>query len=439
VQNWKENGRPAAMAAVASMVLMLFGAANLRAAGQGGIGTLSLSPAQLSFGNVLIVSATGGGPSAPQTVTLTNTGSAALSVTTIVSSSHLFTETDTCRTSASGTSPSIAPGGTCTISVIFEPLQCGVVTATLTVTSDTAGNSPQTVSLSGTGTGPCVTLSGTTLSFASQLVTTTSTPQTVTLTSTGNQPVDISSLTTQGVFGETNNCSTAPLAPGASCTISVSFTPTQGGVTPGFVQINDNAGPIAQVISLSGTGADFALSSSPTSNTVNAGGSATYTMTVTSSGGFSEAVSLACEGPPPGVSCTFSPASVTPTGSTPATSTVTVATTASGFASPTRFRFPAEPAGVRILWWSLLAALIVSAAGVRLAGIRQGRTPNGRRLWRGAVVLAAGMLIALATFGCGGSSIVSTPTGTYRIQVNGSASAGTTEVTNPTLLLLFVQ
>src|SRR5215472_8663994 len=186
VQNRKEATPIAAAVLIAPIILMLFGAANLRAEGQvGGVGILSLSPVQINFGNVLITSATGGGPSAPQTITVTNVGSAALSITTIASSSHLFSETDTCRTSSTGTSPSIAPGGSCTISVVFQPAVCGAATATLTVSSDTASNSPQAVSLSGTGTGPCATLSQTVLTFPSQLVTTSSAPQTVTLTSTG--------------------------------------------------------------------------------------------------------------------------------------------------------------------------------------------------------------------------------------------------------------
>lgn len=440
MQNGKEKTSLAMMAAITSMMLMLFGAVNTRAAGQGGVGTLSLSPAQLNFGGVLILGATGGGPSNPETVTLTNTGSAALTVTTIVSSSPLFTETDTCRTSATGTSPSIAPdGGTCTISVVFQPLICGTVTATLTITAGGASNSPQTVSLSGTGTGPCVTLSASALTFPSQLVTTTSAPQTLTLTSTGNQPVVILSITLQGVFSDTNNCTTAPIAPGGNCTVSVAFTPTQGGVTPGFVQFNDNAGPAGQVISLSGTGADFLLSSSPTSNTVSAGGSATYTVTVTPTGGFNQAVSLACSSPPPGVSCAFSPGSVTPSGSGAATSTVTVATTAAGFTLPKMWTplFPAGHPALRVPWWCFLAALIVLAACLRWAPSRRGLRPVLRCA---GAVLAVLLLVELAAPGCGGkSTTVSTPTGSYQVLVDGSTSAGSTSVTNPTVLILVVQ
>ncbi len=439
VQNRKEATPVASAVLMVPVILMLLGAVNLQAAGQGSVGILGLSPAQLNFGDVLIVSATGGGPSAPQTITVTNTGSAPLTITSIVSSSHLFSETDTCRTSATGTTPTIAPGGTCTISVVFEPLTCGDVTASLTVTSDTASNSPQTATLSGTGAGPCATLSTTVLTFASQLVTTTSAPQTVTLTSSGNQPVVIASLGLQGAFSETNDCTAAPLAPGASCTITVTFTPLQGGVTPGYIQVNDNTGPIGEVITLSGTGADFLLSSSPTSNTVSAGASATFTITATSIGGFNQAVTLACSAAPPGVSCSFSPASVTPGASGSATATVTVATTAAGFVpySWRRRVFPWGGPGQGILLGCLLAVLITLAIGARLARNEPGHEP--RPMWC-AIALIAALLAVLAVPACGGkSTATSTPAGTYQVLVDGSTSAGSTTVTHPAILILIVQ
>jgi hypothetical protein len=277
------------------------------------------------------------------------------------------------------------------------------------------------------------------LTFASQLVTTTSAPQTVTLTSSGNQPVVVSSLTLQGAFSETNNCTAAPLAPGASCTITVTFTPLQGGVTPGFVQVNDNTGPIGQVISLNGTGADFSLSPSPTSNTVSAGASATYTITATSIGGFNQIIALACTAPPPGVTCSFSPGSVTPGTAGTATATVTVATTAAGFAPRTQRRrvFPRDGPGPEILLGCLLAALVTLTIGRRLA---RSQPRRGLRPTWGEFALVAALLAGLAAAGCGGgkSTTVSTPPGTYQVLVNGSTSAGSTTVTRPAVLILVV-
>ena len=70
---------------------------------------------------------------------------------------------------------------------------------------------------------------------------------------------------------------------------------------------------------------DFALALSPASQTVNAGGSTTYTVTVTAKNGFLGTVSLSLIGLPSGATGNFSPSSISGNG----TSTLTVATTAS--------------------------------------------------------------------------------------------------------------
>ncbi|WP_237405089.1 choice-of-anchor D domain-containing protein [Actinacidiphila reveromycinica] len=101
--------------------------------------TLAASPVSLSFGSVAP-----GISSSPQTVTLTNGGSAAASVSSIAVSGD-FAQTNTCGSS-------IAAGANCTVSVTFKPTTTGARTGTLTVTGS-ASNSPTTVPLSGTGTG----------------------------------------------------------------------------------------------------------------------------------------------------------------------------------------------------------------------------------------------------------------------------------------------
>lgn len=106
--------------------------------GQGGEGSVSLSPSSLSFSSQQV-----GTTSAAQTVTLTNTGALALQVSHIQASTP-FDETNTCGTS-------LPAAGMCTISVSFSPTTAGAATGTLTLT-DSAANSPQTVALSGSTT-----------------------------------------------------------------------------------------------------------------------------------------------------------------------------------------------------------------------------------------------------------------------------------------------
>jgi len=99
--------------------------------------SVALSPASLTFGTQFVQTT-----SAPQTITLTNGGTAALAITNLTASGD-FAQTNTCGTS-------VAAGGNCSISVSFTPTSAGQRSGTVTI-ADNAANSPQTVSLTGTG------------------------------------------------------------------------------------------------------------------------------------------------------------------------------------------------------------------------------------------------------------------------------------------------
>jgi hypothetical protein len=98
---------------------------------------LTASPSSLSFGSTAV-----GGTSA-STVTVSNPGSAAVSMAS-VGVTGPFSETNNCGTS-------LAAGGSCTVSVTFAPTAAGSASGTLSVNSSAPG-SPLTVALSGTGT-----------------------------------------------------------------------------------------------------------------------------------------------------------------------------------------------------------------------------------------------------------------------------------------------
>ena len=206
---------------------------------------VGLSPA-INFGNQ-----NDGTTSAPQTITVTNTGNSSLLVSSVALSgtnASDFAQTNTCTTA------SVAPQATCTISVTFSPKISGTENATVTIT-DNAPNSPQTTTLTGVGvgSGPAVTLSPTSLTFPTQLVGTKSAAQTVTLTNTGNATLSITSIAHTGDFSDTTTCGTTVVA-GASCTITVTFTPTTVNARTGTLSVTDNAPASPQVVSLSGTG-----------------------------------------------------------------------------------------------------------------------------------------------------------------------------------------
>src|SRR5205823_1655344 len=125
-------------------------------------------------------------------------------------------------------------------------------------------NSPGFLDLSGTGLAAVAAVSPSSLTFAGQLVGTSSTSQAMALTNNGNISLSISSLTTSGDFSQTNNCGTS-LAAGASCTINVVFTPAAVGNRTGSLSLSSNSNPAPAAVNLSGLGSGAIASLSPAS------------------------------------------------------------------------------------------------------------------------------------------------------------------------------
>jgi len=209
---------------------------------------VSLSATSLSFGSEPV-----GTSSASQSVTLTNTGGATLTISSIAvtgTNASSFAFGNSCGAS-------VASGASCTIHGHFSPTVLGALTAAITITDNAAG-SPQSITLTGTGVNPAaVSLSATSLSFGSEPVGTSSSSQSVTLTNTGGVTLTITSIAVTGtnassfVFG--NSCGTS-VASGASCTIHGHFNPTATGALTAAITITDNAAGSPQSIALTGTG-----------------------------------------------------------------------------------------------------------------------------------------------------------------------------------------
>jgi hypothetical protein len=99
----------------------------------------------------------------------------------------------------------------------------------------------------------------TSLTFAAQLLATTSSAQIVQLTNYGTATLNISGIALSTNYSETNTCGST-LAAGASCFISVTFTPGALGTLTGTLTITDDAPGSPQTVSLSGLGTEVALS-----------------------------------------------------------------------------------------------------------------------------------------------------------------------------------
>ncbi len=207
--------------------------------------TASLSKTKLQFGGQVL-----GTSSVTQQVTLTSSGYLTLNIAGIsISGTNAtdFSQTNTCLSS-------LPVGAHCTISVTFKPTHVGPRTGSVTIT-DNAPGSPQFIALAGVGviSGPDATVTPTNLTFATQLVGTTSSAQSATLTNYGTTMLDITSIMASGDFSQSHTCGSS-LAPEASCTISTTFKPTRSGTRTGAVSITDNAPGSPQKVSLTGTG-----------------------------------------------------------------------------------------------------------------------------------------------------------------------------------------
>ena len=376
----------------------------------GGIGVVSaasLLPASLTFGVQYV-----GTASSPQPVTLTNPSTLPLTAGAVAISSG-WTQSNNCM-------PVVAANSSCTINVSFSPTLSGPQTGTLTVT-DYANNSPQTVTLSGSALEPVVGLSPPSLSFAEQTVSTQSAPQKITLTNSGNGALTPLKITRTGPFAQTNTCGNS-VAAGASCTLSVTFSPLGAGTQNGTMTLADNAADSPQTIQLSGVGMDFAVSSSTPSQTVSPGQVANYALTLAPQNGFNHTVNLACTGAPSESTCTLTPNSVTLNGTASGTVAVAVSTTAPSLTPPQGRFLPPEMPGMRGLFW--LFALLWLASVLALGVARKRRA---------AWLLGAGLLIVMLWCGCGGGGTTTpppsnpgTPAGTYTVDVTATDAAVST-------------
>ncbi len=174
---------------------------------------VSLSAPSLAFDKQDV-----GTSSTPQKITLTNTGTATLTISSIMTTGPFSTVND-CGNS-------LAVGATCALAITFSPAAGGVANGVLTI-SDNSPSSPQSIALLGTGASPTFVLGA-----------------------------------------ASGGSTTATVTEGQSATYNLSVA-----ATPGF------SGQVS--LSCTGAPANAACSITPTSLTLSKGESANFTVSVT--------------------------------------------------------------------------------------------------------------------------------------------------------------
>jgi uncharacterized membrane protein len=261
---------------------------------------------------------------------------------------------------ASPSTQTVAAGGSTTYTATLTAVNGFSGTVTLSAsglpTGVTASFNPATVAGSGSSTATITVAS----SVAAGTYTLTLTGTSGSLTHSANVSLTVTpppdftiaaSPSTQSapVGGSTTYTTTLTAVNGFSGTVTLSASGLPAGVTASFnpatvagsgsstatitvgsgvaagtytLTLTGTSGSLTHSASVSLTVTDFTIAASPSTQTVAAGGSTTYTTTLTAVNGFSGTVTLSASGLPAGVTASFNPATVT--GSGPSTATITV-------------------------------------------------------------------------------------------------------------------
>jgi hypothetical protein len=208
-------------------------------------------------------------------------------------------------------------------------------------------------------------------------------------TYTSVQSVTISDATTGAMIYYTTDGST----PSASSTlytgaISVGVTETLQAIAVAAGYSNSPVASAAYIINL--PPASFMIAASPSSLTIMPGGSGTSVISITPQNGFASATTFSCTGLGAGQTCSFAPATVTPTNGV-ASTTLTISASANaselqnGPRSPFSPRLPGATLAIAFLYFGwrrrrratwMLVALATMALGATLSGCGGHSTPK---------------------------------------------------------------
>jgi hypothetical protein len=377
---------------------------------------LNVSPASLTFTNQQP-----GIASAPQTVTITNSGGAPMAnvgfaITGPAAASYAISGT-TCGAVLNN-------GGNCMALVTFTPAATGPIAAVLAVSSSTPGVKAVSVPLNGSGlSGGGLGVTPGLLTFPAVGVGAASAAQTVTIANGSGTSLPAIALSVTGYFAIGQNTCTAGMAAGASCTAAIVFAPSTVGAASGTLTVSSTAVAAPVTVSLFGTGFDFSVAVPGASSiAVSSGQKANFPFLITP-GGAPGTFSFVCGAIPKNASCTFNPSAESLNLGVQGNVTAEILT---GQSSPAARAVP--------LGWR--AVPLVSGLLLLPLALTRRRKLFLFAIWM--VLVAAGVTSCTSSSGGTGGSPsgsgtgASTPPGTYTIPVT-ITSTGVSHVVNLTL------
>jgi archaellum component FlaF (FlaF/FlaG flagellin family) len=253
--------------------------------GTGTQGSLVANPSSVAFTSLQV------GSSGSVPVTVTNQGTAAVSIT-----GHSITGPGFTLTGWSAPA-SLTPGQTTSFTVTFAPTVSGAASGSVSITNNLPG-SPFTIALTGTGLQAQISANPTSVAFTNVVVG-NSNSQPITLHNGGNATLTFSQVSMTGAasgFSSSGVTTSTTIPAGGNATLNAIFTPVTSTSVTGSIVLSTNGAPASLTINLSGTGvaATRVLAANPTSlsfGTVNVNSSSQLTTVLTNNGNSSVTVS----------------------------------------------------------------------------------------------------------------------------------------------------
>ncbi len=205
------------------------------------VATISVNTDALAFGAQIINTT-----SAAQNVIITNTGFANLLLSNVVIVGPFSRFALSTSASPADCASTVAPQSSCQFAIVFRPTTIGAQSGQITIPNN-ASDTPLTISLSGNGTPnpvPVIKVSDV-LAFGDQVLNSASTVRNLIVSNTGAAPLLISAFRLAGNnpdnFSVTGQSTCASIAPDASCTLAITFTPTTIGAKTAQIIFASNA------------------------------------------------------------------------------------------------------------------------------------------------------------------------------------------------------